>query len=196
MPIMPDARNRDMHNNSVIIKPSGDIRLSKLLASQQALREAKSATITLKDFIAENYHFGTVGGVDTAFKCTIRDIGLAPFEIDIYDARIIVVEVTGKFRKDFEGNEVPERVYRGRNNNLSTALHDIASIMGRRKLLAMDSTVVTLRDYHNAFAPFYRYVCNVINKDYGRALDVMQDKFPFTQISEGRSDEEDWFTSK
>lgn len=180
-----------LHNNTAIIKPTHDIRLSKLLASQEAVRQAKAATITLKDFINENYHFDEEGV--TAFKCTIRDVGLAPFEIDIFDARIIVVEVTGRMRKDFDGNEVPERLYRGRNHNMTTTLHDIAHMMAKRKISAMDSTVITLRDYYNAYAAFYKYISGIINKDYAKALDAIQDKLPFTQISEGRSDEEDWF---
>lgn len=190
---MTDKKN--MRTECMVLKPSTDIRLTKLSKEQRAA--AKEATITLKDFINEEYHFGTkpLEGEDkpTAFRCTIKDIGLHPFEIDIYDARIILVEVTGKTRKDFDGNEVPERLYRGRNYNIGSTLKDIADIMAKRKINALDASVITLRDYSNAYKSFYKYIAGIVSKDYAKALDAMQDNFPFTQLSEGRNDEEDWF---
>lgn len=184
------AGKRKLNNEDKILKTTNEVRLSKLLASQEAIRQDKAATITLKDFIRQNYHFDETDEAPTAFKCTIKDIGLAPFEIDVFDARIILVEVTGKMRKDFDGNEVPERLYKGRNYSINGTLNQIADMMARRKIMGGESTVITLRDYHNAYQAYYRYIVGVINKDYTKALDALQDKFPFTQISEGRSDEE------
>lgn len=185
---------RKMHTGIAVIKTTADIRLSKVLAGAEARKDAKEATITLKQFIKEEYPREFVPPTNvTAFKCTIRDIGLFPFEIDIYDARIILVEVTGKLRKDFDGNEVPERIYRGRHHNVGSALKDIADIMSMRKIMSMESTVITLRDYANSYATYNKYLATVVNPAYAKALDAIQDKFPFTQISEGRDDEENWF---
>lgn len=178
-----------------VAKPTHDIRLDRLAASRAAIATAKAKTITLKDFIAENYHFAEGEDKIGHFKCTIKDIGLHPFEIDIYDARIILVEVTGKTRKDFGGRVVPERLYRGRNYNMASTLADIATIMAQRKIQGGESTVITLRDYHNAYAGFYKYVSGIVSKDYAKALAAMEAKFPFTQLSED-SDEESWFKSK
>src|ERR1017187_784704 len=97
--------------DTFVAKPENAIRLDKMAAGIEALKQAKSVTITLQQFIKEQYHFSKTPNKSTAFKCTIKDPGLSPFEIDIYDARVILVEVTGKMRKDFDGNEVPERIY-------------------------------------------------------------------------------------
>lgn len=194
MAVVPQSKFADS-SKAFIAKPTHEIRLSKLLASQEALRNSKEATITLRDFIAQQYPAIPKEGNEPgkAFRCTIKDIGLHPFEIDIYDARIILVEVTGKIRKNFAGEEVPERLYRGRNYTMNSTLHDIADIMAKRKILGGESTIITLREYHNVYSAFYKYVCGIINKDYSKALNVMEQTFPFTQLSEGRSDEEDWF---
>ncbi len=185
------ADKKKMGAEFAIIKPTHDIRLSKLLTSQAEAKKRKEATITLREFIAQEYP-REFTDTTTAFKCTIKDMGLAPFEIDIYDARIIVVEVTGKMLS----NNVPERIYKARENSITSALHTIGSIMAKRKIKAMDSTVITMRDFHNAYSSFYKYIATVVNPAYAKALDAIQDKLPFTQISEGRSDEEDWFTKK
>lgn len=189
----PTAKKRRMHEGTAVIKPTAEIKLDRMLAAREVISKAKADKITLKEFIREQYHFGLSDSSITAFKCTIEDIGLAPFAIDVYDTRIIVVEVTGKTRKDFDGNEVPERLYRGRFNNMSSTLKYIADVMSMRKIMGGESTVITLREYHNAYFSFQKYIAGIVSKDYAKALDAMQEKFPFTQISEGRDDEEDWF---
>lgn len=189
-----EKTKHNMHEGVTVVKPITDIRLSKQLASQEAMRQAKTTTITLKDFINENYHLGASDSSITVFKCTIKDIGLAPFQIDVYDTRIILVEVTGKMRKDFGGVIVPERLYRGRFTNISSVLKTIGDKMAMRKIMGGESTVLTLREYHNAYHAYNKYIAGIISKEYAKALEAMQDKFPFTQISEGRSDEENWFT--
>lgn len=189
------STKKKLHSDFAIIKPTADIRLDRLKASREAVALAKTTTITLSDFIKENYHVGIGAGTGESLKVTIRDIGLMPFEIDIYDARIIVVEVTGKARKDFDGKEVPERLYRSRCLSIGSALKDIADMAGRRKLQSLPSNTITLRDYHNAYAAYWKYVASVVNPAYNKALDVLQEKFPFTQISQGRSDEENWFNN-
>lgn len=189
----PTIQNKELKPDYTVIKLSNEIRLSKMLASREARNKAKDVTITLKDFIKEEYHFVETAKHKKAFKCTIKDVGLVPFEIDIYDARIILVEVTGKVRKDFDGNEIPERLYRGRCHTITEALKDIAGIIAKRKIEAMPTTVITLRDYHNAYAKFYTYIVGIINPEYKKALNDIQKNFPFVQISEGRTDEEDWF---
>jgi hypothetical protein len=186
-------KDKSMADEFAIIKTTGDIRLDKLKAGREAVAKAKSETITLHDFIQQNYHSGKGAGSGEALRVTIKDTGLIPFEIDIYDARIITVEITGKTRKDFEGNDTPERIYRGRCHSMGAALQDISALVGRRKLQALPTSTVTLRDYHNAYAAYWKYVASVVNPAYAKALDALQDKFPFTQISQGRTDKENWF---
>lgn len=185
---------RAMADEFAIIKPVADIRLDKLKASREAVAKAKSETITLADFINQNYHSGKGAGSGEALKVTIKDIGILPFELDIYDNRIIVVEVTGKMRKDFDGNDTPERIYRGRCYSMSAALQDIGQLMGKRKLQALPSGNITVRDYHNAYSAYWKYLASVVNPAYAKALDALQDNFPFTKISVGKNDKvKKWF---
>lgn len=176
-----------------VVKPSVSIRLDKLAASREAMKAVKDTSISLRDFINQNYHAYTKDNNTPVIRCTIKDIGLAPFEVDIYDCRMIVVEVTGKSRKDKDGVEVPERLYCGRFYNIGSVLTFISRRFSERKIMSRDSTVITLRDYVDSFTAYDNYLANVVRPEYAKALDAIQDNFPFTKISVEANDEEDWF---
>lgn len=181
---------KKLNNVGLVVKTAASIQVKS--ATDKEKKNRVVSTISLKEFITEEYHFTPAEEKHGVFKCTIRDIGISPFEIDIYDARIILVEVTGKTRKDFDQNEVPERIYRGRFQCISTVLKTIGDIVASRKIMGGESTIITLRDYYNAGHSYNKYIASIVNKDYSKALDAMVVKFPFTVLSED-SDGEDWF---
>lgn len=190
------TKRKPMDDKFAVIKPNSDIRLDRLAAGREAVAKAKSETITLADFINQNYSAGKGLGSGELLKVTIKDIGLMPFEVDIFDARIIVVEVTGKTRKDFDGNDAPERIYKGRHSSMNGALVFIGSMVSKRRLQSLPTSNITLMDYHSSYSAYWQYIGRVIMPAYGKALDALQDKFPFTQISQGRTDRENWFNDE
>lgn len=176
-----------------------DFAILKTMASIKILPDVpktETKPINLRQFINQEYpKVGTVPVGTTLFKCTIRDIGITPYEIDVYDNRMILVKVTGRTVKK-NGVDVPERVYVDRDYNMATVLTSLAHRMSREKILGMESQVITMRDYANSFTKFYKYMAGLFGKEYEKALDNLVDNFPFTQISVEPTDEEDWFKSK
>lgn len=189
------GKNNPFDKSFAVYKPIAQVEVKKLTPEER--KAQKALVINLRDFILGEYPKPekVEGATPTSsyFRCTIKDMGLHPFEIDIYDVRILLIEVLDKQVKDADGNMVPFRRFVSRHYSINTALDAIATITAKRKLNKMDSSVITMRDYHDAYYGIQKYLAKVIAPEYAKALDKLQAALPFTQISVNEDDEEEWF---
>jgi hypothetical protein len=193
---MPKKSDRlPLYNGDKVLKSTQAIRLEKMKASLEATKQAKALTITLREFIKQQYVNDNTA-VSEYLKVTIKDIGLHPYEVDVYDCRMIVVKVIpDRFVKNESDELVPYRKYIGRHYGMNEVLNCIRHHIKSDALMATGKGVVTIPDVINAYFAFEKYLASMVHPEYAAALTALQKNLNFTRISVEPTDEEDWFKS-
>lgn len=140
----------------------------------------KTPKFSLRDFIKQTYKTDAESPV--TLKATIRDIGILPFEIDLYGSAIILVEPTGKMRNGFDGTPEPERIYRGKFDTMSCCLNWIVQLLAARSIMNEDTTIITISQYHQAFFKTQTYFAKMVQPELERALRKFTETFPLKSL--------------